>query len=145
MKNFRDPVVLLAIPAVLYLVLLYALLLGWLLAKSFIGPAGLTLRPYIDFFSDPFDWRVIWNTLSIALWVTLVCFAIGYPAGFALARAGTVMQIAMLVSIILPLSIGVVVKAFAWQIVLRRDGVISQFMMAVGLWDEPQRLLFTET
>jgi ABC-type spermidine/putrescine transport system permease subunit I len=30
------------------------------------------------------------------------------------------------VAIILPLSIGVVVKAFAWQIVLRRDGVVSK-------------------
>lgn len=145
MKNFRDPVVLLAVPAVLYLVLLYAMPLGWLLAKSFIGPAGFTLKPYIDFFSDPFDWRVIWNTVSIAAWVTLVCFAIGYPAGFALARAGTALQIAMLVSIILPLSIGVVVKAFAWQIVLRRDGVVSQFLVGIGIWDEPQRLLFTET
>jgi len=145
MKSFRDPVVLLAVPAVLYLVLLYAMPLGWLLAKSFIGPGGFTLKPYIDFFADPFDWRVIWNTLSIALWVTLVCFVIGYPAGFALARAGTAMQIAMLVSIILPLSIGVVVKAFAWQIVLRRDGVVSQFLVGVGIWDEPQRLLFTET
>ena len=145
MKSFRDPVLLLAVPAVLYLVLLYAMPLGWLLAKSFIGSSGFTLKPYIDFFSDPFDWRVIWNTVSIALWVTLVCFAIGYPAGFALARAGTVLQIAMLVSIILPLSIGVVVKAFAWQIVLRRDGVVSQFLVGIGIWDEPQRLLFTET
>ena len=145
MKSFRDPVLLLAVPAVLYLVLLYAMPLGWLLAKSFIGSSGFTLKPYIDFFSDPFDWRVIWNTVSIALWVTLVCFASGYPAGFALARAGTVLQIAMLVSIILPLSIGVVVKAFAWQIVLRRDGVVSQFLVGIGIWDEPQRLLFTET
>ena len=38
-----------------------------------------------------------------------------------------------------------VVKAFAWQIVLRRDGVVSQLMLGLGLWDEPQRLLFTET
>lgn len=36
------------------------------------------------------------------------------------------------------------VKAFAWQIVLRRDGVVSQIMTGIGLWDEPQRLLFTE-
>jgi putative spermidine/putrescine transport system permease protein len=50
----------------------------------------------------------------------------------------------MLISIILPLSVGVVVKAFAWQIVLRRDGVVSQFLVAIGVWDEPQRLLFTE-
>ena len=37
------------------------------------------------------------------------------------------------------------VKAFAWQIVLRRDGVVSQLMIGLGIWDEPQRLLFTET
>jgi putative spermidine/putrescine transport system permease protein len=145
MKAWRDPVALLSVPAVLYLVLLYALPLGWLLAKSFSGPGGLTLAPYLDFFSDPFNWRVISNTLLIALWVTLVCLLVGYPAAFALARASAALQIAMLVAIILPLSVGVVVKAFAWQIVLRRDGVVSQFMMALGVWDEPQRLLFTET
>jgi len=38
-----------------------------------------------------------------------------------------------------------VVKAFAWQIVLRRDGVISQALIFLGIWDGPQRLLFTET
>jgi putative spermidine/putrescine transport system permease protein len=145
MKAWRDPVALLAVPAVLYLLLLYASPLGWLLAKSFTGPGGPTLAPYLDFFSDPFNWRVISNTLLIALWVTLVCLMVGYPAAFALARASAALQIAMLVAIILPLSVGVVVKAFAWQIVLRRDGVVSQFMMAIGAWDEPQRLLFTET
>ena len=142
---WRDPVVLLAVPAVLYLLMLYALPLLWLLAKSFIGPAGPTLRPYLDFFADPFSWRVVGNTLGTAAWVTLVCLVIGYPAAFALARAGTALQIAMLVAIILPLSVGVVVKAFAWQIVLRRDGVVSQLLVASGIWDEPQRLLFTQS
>jgi putative spermidine/putrescine transport system permease protein len=47
--------------------------------------------------------------------------------------------------VILPLSVGVVVKAYAWQIVLRRDGVVSQLLVGLGVWDEPQRLLFTET
>jgi putative spermidine/putrescine transport system permease protein len=145
MKAWRDPVALLALPAVAYLTLLYALPLLWLLLKSVIGPAGLTLAPYADFFGDPFNWRVVWNTLGVALWVTLACLVIGYPAAFALARAGATLQIAMLVAIILPLSVGVVVKAFAWQIVLRRDGVVSQFLVGIGLWDEPQRLLFTET
>ena len=145
MKAWRgDPVAWLAVPAVAYLTLLYALPLFWLLLKSVIGPSGLTLAPYLDFFSDPFNWRVVWNTLSVALWVTLVCLVVGYPAAFALARAGAALQIAMLVAIILPLSVGVVVKAFAWQIVLRRDGVVSQFLVGIGVWEEPQRLLFTE-
>jgi len=145
MRAWRDPVALLAVPAVLYLAIVYAFPLILLLLKSFTGPAGLTLQPYVGFLSDPFNWRVIGNTLRVALWTTLVCFVIGYPAAFALARAGLMLQIVMLVSIILPLSIGVVVKAFAWQIVLRRDGVVSELLVGLGLWDEPQRLLFTET
>ncbi|MCW5749201.1 MAG: ABC transporter permease [Alphaproteobacteria bacterium] len=141
---WRDPVALLMIPAVLYLLFVYAFPLLWLLMKSFSGTTGATVQPYVAFFSDPFNWRVVGNTLSAALWVTLVCLAIGYPAAIALARAGVVLQVVMLVSIILPLSIGVVVKAFAWQIVLRRGGVVSQLMVGLGLWDEPKRLLFTE-
>ena len=143
--GWRDPVALLALPAVIYLLVVYAYPLVWLLMKSFTGPSGPTLQPYVAFMSDPFNWRVIGNTLRVAAWVTVVCFVIGYPAAFALARAGAVLQIVMLVSIILPLSIGAVVKAFAWQIVLRRDGVVTQLMIGLGIWDEPQRLLFTET
>lgn len=145
MKAWRDPVALLAVPASLYLLLLYALPLVWLLAKSFTGAEGLTVEPYIEFFSDPFNWRVVWNTLGVALWVTLVCLIVGYPAAFALARAGAALQVAMLVAIILPLSVGVVVKAFAWQIVLQRNGAVSQLLVATGIWDEPQRLLFTQS
>jgi putative spermidine/putrescine transport system permease protein len=142
---WRDPVAWLAAPAIVYLVVVYAFPLLLLLAKSFVGPSGISLQQYLAFMDDPFNWRVVANTLRVAGWVTLVCFLIGYPAAFALTYAGTVLQIVMLVSIILPLSIGAVVKAFAWQIVLRRDGIVSQLLVGVGLWDEPQRLLFTET
>ena len=34
--------------------------------KSFSGPAGLTLQPYVAFLSDPFNWRVVGNTLRVA-------------------------------------------------------------------------------
>lgn len=142
---WRDPVLWLAAPAVVYLVVVYAFPLLLLLAKSFVGPSGISVQQYIVFMDDPFNWRVVGNTLRVAGWVTLICLLIGYPAAFALTYAGTALQIVMLVSIILPLSIGAVVKAFAWQIVLRRDGIVSQLLVGLGLWDEPQRLLFTET
>ncbi|MBN9536285.1 MAG: ABC transporter permease [Alphaproteobacteria bacterium] len=142
---WRDPVLWLAAPAVVYLVVVYAFPLLLLLAKSFVGPSGISVQQYIVFMDDPFNWRVVGNTLRVAGWVTLICLLIGYPAAFALTYAGRALQIVMLVSIILPLSIGAVVKAFAWQIVLRRDGIVSQLLVGLGLWDEPQRLLFTET
>jgi putative spermidine/putrescine transport system permease protein len=144
-KPRPDPISLLALPAVVYLLVFYALPLAWLLARSLVGPTGLTFAPYAQFFADPFNWRVVGNTLRVAALVTIVCLLVGYPVAFALARARGLVQAALLTAIILPLSIGVVVKAFAWQIVLRRDGVLAQLLVSAGIWDEPQRLLFTET
>ena len=140
-----DRVALLAVPAVAYLAIIYALPLVWLLALSIIGPKGFTLGPLADFFSDPFNWRVIANTLKIAGLVTLICLVIGYPTAFVLAWARGWAQIVLLAAIILPLSVGVVVKAFAWQIVLRRDGILASGLMQLGLTSEPLRLLFTES
>jgi putative spermidine/putrescine transport system permease protein len=140
-----DAVALLALPAVAYLLIVYALPLLLLLSGSVMGPSGFTVELFTNFLSDPFSLRVIGNTLRIALMVTLVCLLIGYPVAFALARARGLAQVLLLSAIILPLSIGVVVKAFAWQIVLRRDGIVSKILVGTGIWDEPQRLLFTET
>ncbi|NYZ15620.1 ABC transporter permease [Azospirillum sp. RWY-5-1] len=144
MRNRPDPVALLALPALLYLGIVYAVPLAGLLVGSVVRPGGVTLAPFADFFRDPFHWTVAGNTLRVAALTTLVCLAIGYPTAVALARARGFAQAAILVAIILPLSVGVVVKAFAWQIVLRRDGVVSQILVGLGVWDEPQRLLFTE-
>ncbi|HEY5796617.1 MAG TPA: ABC transporter permease [Bosea sp. (in: a-proteobacteria)] len=146
MKTARrlDPVILLALPAVLYLAIIYGVPLLVLLGRSIMVGGMPSLTPFAGFLSDPFNWTVICNTVRIAVLVTLVCLVIGYPTALALARAGGIAQALILVAIILPLSVGVVVKAFAWQIVLRRDGVVSQLMTGLGLWSEPQRLLFTE-
>jgi len=140
-----DPVAWLALPAVAYLLFVYALPLLLLLAHGVMGPQGLTVAPFASFLGDPFNWQVIANTLRIAALVTLVCLMIGYPTAFALAWSAGWTQAVLLAAIVLPLSVGVVVKAFAWQIVLRRDGVLSSAMVNLGLWDEPVRLLFTET
>jgi putative spermidine/putrescine transport system permease protein len=140
-----DPAAWLAVPAVAYLLIVYALPLMLLLARGVTGPTGLTIAPLASFFADPFNWQVIANTLRIAVLVTVVCLVIGYPTAFALAWSAGWAQAILLAAIILPLSVGVVVKAFAWQIVLRRDGILSSTLVSLGVWDAPVRLLFTET
>jgi putative spermidine/putrescine transport system permease protein len=134
----------LALPALGYLLVAYAAPLAWLLMRSVMRPESFSLVLFVTFLSDDYNLRVIGNTLRIALLVTLLCLVIGYPVALALARARGIAQVLLLTAIILPLSIGVVVKAFAWQIVLRRDGAIAKLLVWTGIWDEPQRLLFTE-
>lgn len=139
-----DPMAWLAVPGAAYLVIAFALPLALLLATSVRGDAGLTLEGYARFFGDPFSVTVMLNTLRAAGLTTLICLVAGYPVAFALARARGVLQGALLVALIVPLSVGVVVKAFAWTILLRSDGVVNRSLVGLGLIESPVRLIFTE-
>ena len=135
----------LALPGAGYLMLVFALPLAILLATSFQAEQGnFSLKGYTDFFSDAYNARVVWNTLKTALTVTGLCLLIGYPVGFAMARASLPVQGLMFLTLILPLSVGVIVKSFAWTILLRSNGMVNQLLMTLGLVDEPVKLLFNE-
>ncbi|WP_198137908.1 ABC transporter permease [Verminephrobacter eiseniae] len=135
----------LALPGAGYLMLVFALPLAVLLASSFHAPGGaLSLAGYARFFSDGYNATVVWNTLKIAVLVTSVCLLIGYPVAFAMARARPAVQALMFLALILPLSVGVIVKSFAWTILLRSNGLVNSTSMALGLADEPVKLLFNE-
>jgi putative spermidine/putrescine transport system permease protein len=104
----------------------------------------LSLQNYRTFLSDTFNIQVIFNTIKIAIWTTAITLVIGYPTAFAIARAQGIAQIILILSMLLSLSVGVIVKAFSWQILLRSDGIINQLLLVTGVVHEPQRFLFTE-
>lgn len=141
-----DRFALLAAPGLLYLGLAFALPLAMLLMKSFQDADGaFSLAAYQEFFGDPFNLTVLWRTLRVALLTTLLALVLAYPTAFALARARGVAQTIILVAMILPLSVGVIVKAFAWSILFRSNGVLNETLIAIGLVEKPIRMLFTET
>jgi putative spermidine/putrescine transport system permease protein len=139
-----ERVALLALPGSAYLCVAFAVPLALLLVTSVMIDGRFTLAGYTRFLADPFSWTVIANTLRIAALATIICLLAGYPAAFALARAPGALQAALLTALILPLSVGVVVKAFAWTILLRSDGIVNRSLLALGVVDTPVRLLFTE-
>ena len=138
-------IALLAVPGLAFLAVIYALPLLLLLFKSIQGADGLTLATYIDFFSDEFNRTVVWRTLRVALLTTLLALVIAYPTAFAMARAKGIWLTVFLVALVLPMSLGVIVKAFAWSILFRSNGFINTTLQTLGITDEPVRMLFTET
>lgn len=139
-----DRVAWLAVPGVAYLVVAFAVPLALLLVTSVTRDGRLSVAGYARFLADPFSWIVILNTLRVALLTTGVCLLAGYPVAFALARARGPLQGVLLAALILPLSVGVVVKAFAWTILLRTEGLVNYLLVVSGIVDTPLRLLFTE-
>jgi putative spermidine/putrescine transport system permease protein len=134
-----------SLPALLILAGVFALPLALLLSVSVIGPDGLTLANYGRLFGTPYYLGVIWNSLRLALLTTLITLIIGFPASFALARARGAVRSLLLATLFLPLAASVIVKAFAWTILLRSDGVVNQALIALGVIHDPIRMIFTET
>jgi putative spermidine/putrescine transport system permease protein len=135
----------LAVPALVLLVALFAVPLGLMLVQSFDVDGALSLANYANFLGEAYGWEVIGNTLSVALRVTLICLAIGYPIALLLVRLkGWLLGLA-LAALVLPMSLNVIVKAFAWQVLLRREGIVNKLLIAAGWIDSPLRILFTET
>jgi putative spermidine/putrescine transport system permease protein len=79
------------------------------------------------------------------LLTTIIALAIGYPAAFAIARARGAVRSFLLACLFLPLAASVIVKAFAWTILLRSDGIVNETLLALGIISEPIRMIFTET
>jgi putative spermidine/putrescine transport system permease protein len=134
-----------SLPALLILASIFALPLALLLGVSVIGPDGLTFANYGRLFGTPYYLGVIWNSLRLALLTTLITLTIGFPASFALARARGAVRSLLLATLFLPLAASVLVKAFAWTILLRSDGVVNQALIALGVIHDPIRMIFTET
>ena len=134
----------LAAPCLVVLVLLFLLPLLLLLGGSVTTPKGPSLAAYTRFLGDAYYRHVAWNSLRLAVLTTGFAFAIGYPAAFAIARARGVLRSLLLAMLFLPLAASVIVKAFAWTILLRGNGIVNFLLLTLGLVDHPQRMIFTD-
>jgi len=133
-----------AVPALVYMVLVYALPLLLLLTSSFQDADGLTVRGYRKILTDPYYLQVIWNSVKLGLITTLIALVVGYPAAYGLSRLSGSWQVLCFALIFLPLTVSVIVKTFGMSILMRRDGIINWFLVNTGITSEPLRLVFTE-
>ncbi|MDR6870833.1 mannopine transport system permease protein [Bosea sp. BE125] len=134
----------LAAPFLILAFVTFLLPLGSLLHESLFVPAP-TLAHYERAVTAPVYLRVMLRTLRIAAIVTALALLLAWPLALVMARS-TGLKLAILVaSVLLPLWTSVLVRTYAWMVLLQKNGVINQMLMASGLVDEPLKLLYTET
>jgi len=83
--------------------------------------------------------RSIWYALCTAV----LCLLIGYPFAYFIARSKPSVRPALLMMVMLPFWTSFLLRVYAWKGILADQGVINQFMMAVGLTSEPVQMLYT--
>jgi putative spermidine/putrescine transport system permease protein len=102
-----------------------------------------TLANYVKFFTDAFNYSILSETLLLGLKATIVCLLFAYPLAWVCVRAGIRWQRVIIFLVIMPILTSVVVRTFAWIVILGRQGVLNQIWLALG-GGEPLRLLYSE-
>jgi len=140
-KTMNPAPLLLTAPLVLFMLVFYAAPVVAMLMRSISDPTW-TAANYAALPHDPVFLKVFWNTLNTSLIVTASTLLLGYPVALALVRAPRWAPI-ILVLILLPFWTSVLVRSYAWMVLMGRHGLINEALLAAGLLDRPLRILNT--
>src|SRR5215468_10811729 len=88
---------------------------------------------------------VLWITFQIALLVTLICLLLGYPLGFLIATTTPGWATLGFIFVLLPLWTSVLVRTYAWMVLLGRNGVFNRWLIDAHLIEDPLPLLHNIT
>jgi len=132
---------LLAAPLLLFMLAFYAVPVLSMLMRSISDPFW-TLSHYASLTGDAVFLKTFSNTLRTALTVTLATLVLGYPVALCMVRAPRWAPL-ILVLILLPFWTSVLVRSYAWMVLMGRHGLINEALLAVGVIDRPLRILNT--
>ena len=137
----------LAMPLALCFVAFFLAPLLILVAVSFFNDNQITevgIATWRNFLTDPFYWKVTFDTIKLGFLTVIATLFIGVPLSVMYLKSGPKWQRIIILVVILPLLLSVVVRTFAWIVILSREGVVNQTLLYLGLISTPLRLLQTE-
>ena len=141
----------LAAPGLLWMGLFFLAPLALVFAISFAsrGTYGgivweFTAANYLDLW-HPLYGKILGQSLWYASLTTAICFSLGFPLAYMIARSPARWQPVLLLLVMLPFWTNFLVRTYAWMIVLRQDGLVNGLLLALGIVDAPLELLYTPT
>ncbi|KAA2212943.1 ABC transporter permease [Teichococcus oryzae] len=134
-------------PALALLLLLFITPIGWFIWES-LTELGSLEEVWLEtqaVLGSRAILGAILNTNGIALTVTVMVLVIGYPLSYALSRARGLAFSLVLLCIVIPYFTSVIVRTYAWMVILGRNGLINQILLGLGFVSEPVDLLYNRT
>jgi putative spermidine/putrescine transport system permease protein/spermidine/putrescine transport system permease protein len=133
---------LLLVPPSLFLLRFMFIPLFSILKLSFLTTDGaLSLDSYIRFFSDGVYFKVILLTLRVSFVVMLVCLFLGYPVAYAMTKCSKRVTALIMILVMIPFWTSLLVRTYAWMMLLRSDGVINNLLLKMGIVSHPLQLM----
>lgn len=131
----------LTVPGILLLFVTIILPLAVMTYLSFVGQDGsLSFENFTRLWTSPVYLLVFKITFEVSLYTTLLVALIGYPLAYCLVQLPARVQNIALLFVLLPLWTAVLVRTYAWLVLLQSNGVINKALLQLGLISEPLAL-----
>jgi spermidine/putrescine transport system permease protein len=140
------PLAILSLPTVL-LVVFFLIPMLIMVQMAFLRfppntSSGYTPQHFTDALTNHTNWKIAIDTFVIASLAQAVMLAIALPLGYFMAfRAGR-WELPLLLGLVLADELNPVVKTYAWQAILGRNGVVNKLLQSVHVIDHPITWLF---
>ncbi len=115
--------------------------LGWLLTLSFLVDGTPSLGHYAAVLGDTSYLSSLWLTIWVACMVTAICTVLGYVICVALTLMPPWLRGLCLACIALPFWTSVLVRTYAWLVLLQSRGVVNKTLIGLGVIEEPLRMM----
>ena len=124
-----------------YLALVFGLIIfpiGWLFYMSFIGrDETLSLDNYRRIWESKAYLRIFKTTFQISILTTLLCAVLGYPLTYFMSQLSKRWANICLIGVLIPFWTSLLVRTYAWLVLLQKKGLINTLAVDWGLWSEP--------
>jgi putative spermidine/putrescine transport system permease protein len=119
-------------PSIVFIALVFVLPLGRMFQLSVFDP-DFTLEHYAEFIDSSAYLRVMLHTVALAVNVALICLVLGYPVAYAINSTSPRTRRLFLIPVMLPYLTSLMVRTYAWMVLLGREGLVNQFLGLVDL------------
>jgi putative spermidine/putrescine transport system permease protein/spermidine/putrescine transport system permease protein len=143
-RRERMALLLLFAPALVVLTVLVLIPVGGLFYLSLVEGAQYSLVHYARMLSYSSYATILWVTLKISVIVTAICVVAGYPVAYLLAQLPRGIAIAGLSLIIIPFWTSILVRTYAWLVLLGVNGPISPILLQLNIISDPLDLLYNQ-
>lgn len=137
--------VLLMSPAFALVGIVLFLPIGWLFWLSLLDRNGaFTAENYERLFTAVYV-RTFETTFEISFVVTGLCVLLGYPLAYLMSQLSKRAAAVCMIFVLLPFWTSLLVRTYAWLVILQRRGVVNSWLTEFGIIDEPLRLVHNWT
>ena len=133
----------LTLPALMLVTITMILPIAWLFWLSLLDDSGaVSLANYQRLVEQPSYARIFATTFEISAAATAISVLLGYPLAYLLSQLSPRMANLLMIGVLLPFWTSILVRTYAWLVLLQRHGLVNNWGIELGLWEEPLPLVY---